>query len=45
MTKIRSICVDTLTSIQQEEYMTAIGKPGFDEWMDKKPYLCPLKIG
>lgn len=33
-TKIRTICVDTLTGIQQEEYMTSKKKPGHDEWMD-----------
>lgn len=32
--KIRTICVDTLTGIQQEEYMTSKKKPGHDEWMD-----------
>lgn len=29
--KIRTICVDTLTGIQQEEYMTSKKKPGHDE--------------
>lgn len=32
--KIRTICVDTLTGIQQEEYMTSKKKPGHDDWMD-----------
>lgn len=34
MTKIRTICVDTLTGIQQEEYMSSLRKPGHDEWAD-----------
>lgn len=33
-TKIRTICVDTLTGIQQEEYMTSKKKPGHDDWAD-----------
>lgn len=31
---VQSICVDTLTGIQQEEYMRSQRKPGHDEWMD-----------
>lgn len=34
MEKIRTICVDTLTGIQQEEYMESKKKPGHDEWAD-----------
>jgi hypothetical protein len=34
MTKIRTICVDTLTGIQQEEYMNSKKKAGHDDWMD-----------
>lgn len=34
MTKIRSICVDTLTQIQENEYMTDSKKPGHDKWKD-----------
>jgi hypothetical protein len=33
-TKIRSICVDTLTGIQTEEYMRDRVKPGHDKWKD-----------
>lgn len=32
--KIRTICIDTLTGIQNEAYMTASKKPGHDIWMD-----------
>lgn len=32
--KVRSICVDTLTGIQQEMYMSASKKPGHDQWAD-----------
>lgn len=35
MTKIRTICIDTLTGIQNETYMTNSKKPGHDQWMDK----------
>jgi len=31
---IRSICVDTLTAIQNEEYMRDKKKPGHDQWRD-----------
>jgi hypothetical protein len=34
MTKIRTICVDTLTGIQNEMYMTDQKKPGHDKWKD-----------
>ena len=34
MTKIRSIVIDTLTGIQNEEYMTASKKPNYDQWRD-----------
>ena len=34
MTKIRSICVDTLTGIQTEEYMRDKKKAGHDKWKD-----------
>lgn len=30
MTKIRTICIDTLTGIQNETYMTNSKKPGHD---------------
>ena len=33
-TKIRSICIDTLTGIQSEIYNKTAGKPGFDKWRD-----------
>lgn len=33
-TKIRTICVDTLTGIMNEMYMTSVKKPGHDKWMD-----------
>jgi len=33
--KIRTICIDTLTGIQNEIWMTATKKPGHDAWMDK----------
>jgi hypothetical protein len=32
--KIRSICVDTLTAIQNEAYLRNSRKPGHDEWLD-----------
>ena len=32
--KVRTICVDTLTQIQENEYMTDIKKPGHDKWKD-----------
>lgn len=32
--KIKTICIDTLTGIQNEEYMTARSKPNFDKWRD-----------
>ncbi len=32
--KIRTVCIDTLTGIQSEEYMTSSSKPGHDDWMD-----------
>lgn len=32
--KIRTICVDTLTGIQTEEYMRDKKKPGHDRWRD-----------
>lgn len=32
--KVRSICVDTLTAIQNEEYMSDSKKPGHDQWKD-----------
>lgn len=31
---IKSICVDTLTGIQSEEYMRDAKKPGHDQWLD-----------
>ena len=33
-TKVRTICVDTLTGIQNELWMTDSKKPGHDKWMD-----------
>lgn len=33
-TKVRTICVDTLTGIQNELWMTSSKKPGHDAWMD-----------
>lgn len=32
--KIRTICIDTLTGIQNEEYMTNSKKPNHDAWLD-----------
>lgn len=32
--KIKSICIDTLTGIQTEEYMRDKKKPGHDKWRD-----------
>jgi hypothetical protein len=32
--KIKSICVDTLTAIQTDEYMRESKKAGHDAWMD-----------
>lgn len=34
MTKIRSICVDTLTGIMNEMYMTSVTKATHDKWRD-----------
>lgn len=34
MAKIRTICVDTVTQIQENQYMSEIKKPGHDEWKD-----------
>lgn len=34
MAQIRSITVDTLTGIQNDEYMANQRKPGHDQWMD-----------
>ena len=34
MTKIRTICVDTLTGIQNEMYMKSLKKPTHDKWAD-----------
>ena len=32
--KIKSICVDTLTQIQDNQYMSDKKKPGHDKWKD-----------
>jgi len=32
--KIKSVCIDTLTAIQTDEYMTDRSKPGHDKWKD-----------
>ena len=39
--KIRTICIDTLTGIQNEIYMQEASKPGFDKWADygNNPYF------
>ena len=34
MTKISTICIDTLTQIQENQYMTDKKKPGHDKWKD-----------
>lgn len=34
MKKIRTICIDTLTGIQNEMYMTSLGRPNHDKWKD-----------
>ena len=34
MPKIRSVCIDTLTAIQENQFMEDIRKPGHDQWMD-----------
>lgn len=34
MTKIRTICIDTLTGIQNEVYMLDQKKPNHDKWTD-----------
>lgn len=33
-TKVRSICIDTLTGIQNELYMLSVQKPNHDKWKD-----------
>lgn len=32
--KIQTICVDTLTGIQNSQFMTDKKKPGHDQWKD-----------
>lgn len=34
MEKVRTICIDTLTGIQNEIYMRESKKPGYDQWAD-----------
>ena len=34
MTKIKSICIDTLTAIQERQYAADKKKPGHDQWFD-----------
>jgi hypothetical protein len=34
MSKVRTVCIDTLTGIQNEVYMTNSKKPGHDQWLD-----------
>ena len=34
--KIRTICVDTLTQIQENAFMLDKKKPGHDKWKDRK---------
>lgn len=34
MSKIKSICIDTLTQIQENQYMLDKKKPGHDKWKD-----------
>jgi len=34
MTKIRTITIDTLTQIQENEYMYDKSRPGMDKWKD-----------
>jgi hypothetical protein len=34
MTKIKTICIDTLTSIQDNDYMTSVKRPDHDKWKD-----------
>ena len=43
-TKIRSICVDTLTQIQEQEYMLDKKKPGHDKWKDYATTLYAFMI-
>ena len=33
-TKVRTICVDTLTAIQERELVNEKKKPGHDQWRD-----------
>ena len=44
MTKIRSICVDTLTALQTDEYMENQKKADLGKWMDWWP-MVHLKLG
>lgn len=39
-TKIRTICVDTLTALQEAEYMRDKAKPNHDDWRDKHHSLA-----
>ena len=32
--KIRTICIDTVTQIQENQFMTDERKPGHDKWKD-----------
>jgi len=34
MTKIKSVCIDTLTAIQDNQYTADLRKPGHDAWRD-----------
>lgn len=33
-TRVRTICIDTLTAIQSDEFMADKKKPGHDQWRD-----------
>lgn len=34
MTKVSTICIDTLTQIQENQFMLDKKKPGHDKWKD-----------
>lgn len=40
--KIRTICIDTLTGIQETQWMTEQSKPRIDDWMDYSKELWSL---
>lgn len=44
--KVVSVCIDTLTTIQENQYMEDSRKPGFDQWLDygKNIYVFNIEL-